>query len=257
MTRREVAIHHSQDFIATGDAISFILPSSLLGVIGISADIQDYGAQENTPPSGEPSTGTLLPRSFVLSATYATPIGSRMRSGVAFKVVQLRFDCSGPCNLPTAVAQTFALDAGIQYSVGGTGRLSLGASVRNVGLPLQVEDSPQADPLPSRIQLGAHYRLPIPSRYAENAEANVSIDVMDGLELSQPLPRLGAEFAWQKRAFVRGGFVFETAQSGGGGPSLGLGLVSRNVIIDIARVFTGYSADAGQAPTYLSLRVEF
>jgi hypothetical protein len=256
-TRREVAIHHSQDFIATGDAISVILPSSVLGVIGISADIQDYGPQENTPPTGEPSAGTILPRSFVLSATYATPIGARLRSGVAFKVVQLRFDCSGPCELPTAVAQTVALDAGVQYSVGNGGRLSLGASVRNVGLPLQVEDSPQADPLPSRVQLGAQYRLPVPARYAESTEVNLSLDVIDGLEVAEPLPRMGAEFVWQKRAFLRAGFVFEPAESGSGGPSLGLGLVSRNVMIDIARVFTGYSADAGQAPTYLSLRVEF
>jgi hypothetical protein len=129
--------------------------------------------------------------------------------------------------------------------------------VRNVGLPLQVEDSPQADPLPSRVQLGAQYRLPMPPRLAESTEVNLSFDVMDGLEVAEPLPRIGAEFVWQKRAFLRGGFVFEPAESGAGGPSLGLGLVSRNVIIDIARVFTGYSADAGQAPTYLSLRVEF
>ena len=257
VTRREIAIHHSQDFIATGDAISFILPSSLLGVIGIAADIQDYGPQENTPPSGEPSVGTILPRSFVFSATYATPIGARLRSGVAFKVVQLRFDCSGPCQLPTGVAQTVALDAGVQYSIGRAGRLSLGASVRNVGLPLQVEDSPQADPLPSRVQLGAQYRIPVPARYVENTEVNVSMDIVDGLEVAAPLPRIGAEFVWKKRAFVRGGYVVEPSGSGAGGPSLGLGIVSRNVIIDIARVFTGYSADAGQAPTYLSLRVEF
>jgi len=257
MTRREVAIHHSQDFFATGDAISLIIPSSLLGVIGLSADIEDFGEQENTTAPGSPPSGTILPRSFVLSAAYATPIGNHLRTGVAFKVVQLRLDCTGPCDLPTSVAQTFALDAGAQYTFGRARRLTLGASARNLGLPLQVEDSPQADPLPSRVQVGLDYRIPLPDSYSHDADVNVSLDVIDGLHIGRPLPRAGAEFIWQKRAFVRTGYVFESSASDASGPSLGLGVVSRNVIIDIARVFTGFSADAGQAPTYLSLRIEF
>jgi hypothetical protein len=257
LTSREVAIHHSQDFFATGDAISVILPSSLLGVIGISADIEDFGEQENTTGPGVPSNGTILTRSFVLAASYGTPIGTHLRSGVSFKVVQLRLDCTGPCDLPTDVAQTYALDAGVQYDVGQGKALTLGASVRNLGLPLQVEDSPQADPLPSRVQVGVDYRLPMPERFAKDAQLNVSLDVLDGVRVGNPIPRVGAVFAWQKRAFVRGGYVFESTDSKSGGPSLGLGLVSRNFSVDIARVFTGFSADAGQAPTFLSLRIEF
>jgi hypothetical protein len=256
VTRREVAIHHSQDFFATGDALVLIIPSRLLGVLGITADIQDYGEQENTV-GPEPPTGTILSRSFVLSATYATTIGSQVRSGVGFKVVQLRFDCTGPCDLPTSVAQTVALDAGVQVDVGRSRRLTVGASVRNVGVPLQVEDRPQADPLPSRLQLGAAFSYPLPERYADDAELKLSADVFDDLDFDSPLPRVGAEFIWQRRAFLRGGYVFESSRSEAGGPSLGLGLVSGSVSIDIARVFTGFSADAGQAPTFLSLRIQF
>jgi hypothetical protein len=256
LTRREIAIHHSQDFFATGDAVVLIIPSQLLGVLGITADIQDYGEQENTV-GPEPPTGTILSRSFVLSATYATTIGSRVRSGVGFKVVQLRFDCTGPCDLPTSVAQTVALDAGMQVDLGRTRRFTFGASVRNLGVPLQVEDRPQADPLPSRLQLGVAYRYPLPARYADDADLRLSADLFDELEFGSPLPRLGAEFIWQERAFLRGGYVFEGSRSEAGGPSLGLGLVSGNVSIDIARVFTGFSADAGQAPTFLSLRLQF
>jgi hypothetical protein len=254
-TRREVAIHHSQDFFATGDAIAILIPSRLLGVIAIAADVQDYGEQENTvDPS--PATGTILARSFVLSATYATTIGRVVGAGVAFKIAQWRLDCTGPCDLPTSVAQTFALDGGIQYVPGG-GPISLGLAVRNVGLRLQVEDSPQADPLPSRVQLGVGYRYPLPARVARELELNVSADVVDGLRIANPLPRVGAELVWQKRMFVRGGYVFEASDSESGGPSLGLGFTARNVVIDIARMFTGFSADAGQAPTYLSLRLQF
>ena len=39
--------------------------------------------------------------------------------------------------------------------------------------------------------------------------------------------------------------------------ALGIGFVVRRLTIDFARSFSGLSADAGQAPTYLSLRVRF
>ena len=256
-TRREMAIHHSQDFFATGDALTLVVPSKLLGVFAIAADLQNYGEQENTTDPNVPPTGTVLTRSFVLSASYATPIGNRASTGIAFKVVQMRVDCTGPCDFPNEVAQTFAIDAGAQLDVGDDRRITLGASVRNMGLALQVQDSPQADPLPTRAQVGLLFRYPLPERYSKDAELNLSVDVIDGLNIDNPLPRVGAEFVWQKRAFVRGGYVFDSAESEAGGPTLGLGFSRNNLVLDLARVFTGFSADAGQAPTFLSLRLAF
>jgi hypothetical protein len=256
-TRREISIHHSQDFFATGDALTLVLPSALLGVFSIAADLQNYGEQENTTDPNVPATGTVLTRSFVLSVSYAAPIGDRVNTGVAFKVVQMRVDCTGPCDFPNEVAQTVAIDAGTQVDLGGSRRITLGASVRNMGLALQVQDSPQSEPLPTRVQLGVLYRYPLPERYAQDAELNVSADFTDGLNIDNPLPRVGAEFVWQKRAFVRGGYVFDSARSEAGGPTLGLGFARNNLVLDLARVFTGFSADAGQAPTFLSLRLAF
>lgn len=256
-TRRELSIHHSQDFFATGDALTLILPSTLLGVFAIAADLQNYGEQENTTDPTLPPTGTILTRSFVLSASYAASIGNRAFTGVAFKVVQMRVDCTGPCDFPNEVAQTFAIDAGAQLDVGRSRRVTLGASVRNMGLALQVQDSPQSDPLPTRVQVGLLYRYPLPERYAAEADLNMSVDVIDGLNIDSPLPRVGAEFVWQKRAFVRGGYVFDSAESEAGGPTIGLGFSRNNLVLDLARVFTGFSADAGQAPTFLSLRFAF
>ncbi|HEX9565935.1 MAG TPA: hypothetical protein VF981_18290 [Gemmatimonadaceae bacterium] len=257
VTQRELALHHSQDFFATGDAVTLIIPSNLLGVFGIAADLQNFGEQENTSDPSTPSTGTILTRSFVLSGSYATTVGDRTAAGVAFKVVQMRVDCTGPCDFPNEVAQTFAVDAGAQVELGRDRRFVLGASLRNLGLALQVEDSQQSDPLPSRIQLGVLYRYPLPDRYAADAALNLSADVVDGLRIGRPLPRLGVEFAWQERAFVRGGYVFESRIAEAGGPTLGLGFIRGGLVLDLARVFTGFSADAGQAPTYLSVRFGF
>lgn len=257
IARRELAIHHSQDFFATGDALTMIFPSTLLGVFAIAGDLQNYGEQENTTDPSAPSAGTVLTRSFVLSASYAALIGNRAATGVAFKVVQMRVDCTGPCDFPNEVAQTFAVDAGMQLQLGPARRITLGASVRNLGLALQVQDSPQSDPLPTRVQVGMHYSYPLPERYTTDAEVNLSVDVIDGLNIGNPLPRVGAEFVWEKRAFLRGGYVFDSARSEAGGPTLGLGFSRSNLVLDLARVFTGFSADAGQAPTFLSLRLSF
>src|SRR5262245_37459354 len=113
-TMREVSIHHSQDFFATGDALTLVVPAKRLGVFAIAADLQNYGEQENTTDPSVPATGTVLTRSFVLSGSYATRFGSRTTAGMAVKLVQMRVDCTGPCDFPNEVAQTFAVDAGTQ-----------------------------------------------------------------------------------------------------------------------------------------------
>lgn len=255
-TRRELSIHHSQDFFATGDALTLIVPSTHLGVFALAADLQNYGEQENTTDPDVPSAGTVLTRSFVLSASYAATIGNRALTGLAFKLVQMRVDCTGPCDFPNEVAQTVAVDAGAQFELGRARRLTIGASVRHMGVALQVRDSPQSDPLPTRVQVGMLYRYPMPAQYEDDAELNLSADVIDGLHIANPRPRLGAEFVWQKRAFLRGGYIFDS-ESEAGGPTLGLGFSRNNLVLDLARVFTGFSADAGQAPTFLSLRLAF
>src|SRR5687768_15751651 len=73
----EAAIHHSQSFAATGDAVSVILPFSIIGVFGLSANVLNFGEQQITDEiTGEP-IGLQLLRSFVFAATYSTPIGSK------------------------------------------------------------------------------------------------------------------------------------------------------------------------------------
>src|SRR5918993_2905866 len=46
--KREAAIHHSQSGIGTGDAVTVLVPSSLLGVLAASVDILNYGSQDVT-----------------------------------------------------------------------------------------------------------------------------------------------------------------------------------------------------------------
>jgi hypothetical protein len=255
---REVAIHHSQSIIGTGDAITLIVPSSLLGVLGVSVNILNYGDLPVTDAAGT-EVGTILPRSFVYAGTYATTIGTHLGAGITYKVLQFRLDCSGLCPAGASFsATTSALDAGVQYDLAPRAPVAVGVAVRNLGPRLQVNDSPQSDPLPGRLQVGVLYRLPGVERYARDTEVHVSGDLIDQLSVDQPSTHVGADVIWQKRVHVRAGYVFRLDERDeGAGPAVGFGLAAGSLVFDIARQFQGLSADAGEAPTYLSLRYLF
>jgi hypothetical protein len=256
-TRREAAIHHSQSVAGTGDAVTILVPSSLLGVLALSVNIFDYGEQESTDPV-EGGVGTIIPRSFIYAATYATSLGSYVTAGISYKLVQFRIDCTGPCPDIAFSATTSALDLGAQFMVKRSVPLVIGVAARNlVALKLQVNDSPQSDPLPRRLQVGAQYRINLPEKITPETAVRVSVDVADGIKVGNPAPRIGADIAFRERFHVRGGYAVETAGSEAGGPSIGLGISTGNLVFDVARVLSGLSADAGKAPTYLSLRYLF
>lgn len=256
--RGDASLHHSQSVVGTSEALTTTISSSLLGVVGISANILDFGGDITASDNQGNVVGKVLPRNIALVGTYATSIGKRFRAGVSYKLVQFRFDCEGLCpSLPTTQASTSALDFGTQFDLPTPIPVTIGAAIRNVGARLQINDNPQSDPLPTRLQIGAMARYKIPKEYADDAEVRFSADVVDQVPVGKPLPRVGSEFAWEKRGFVRAGYVFSSGKSESGGPTLGLGFVAGRLVIDFARIFAGLSADAGQAPTYLSLRVTF
>ena len=254
--RPEAAIHHSQTIVATGDAVTIVLPSSLLGVLAIGANIFNFGKQDIRDTVG--TIGLLLPRNIVYAASYATPIGSRMSGGITYKIVQLRLDCSGGCaGIPTVSASSSALDAGIQADLTGILPVHLGAAIRNVGPRLQVNDKDQADPLPTRIQLGAAYDVPNMNKIAQDVSVRVAGDVLGDVHFDVPSLRLGATAAYKQKAYLRTGYLFDRGDSEGDGPAIGFGLSTGSLVVDIARIMRGLSADSGQPPTYFSLRYLF
>ena len=107
------------------------------------------------------------------------------------------------------------------------------------------------------MQVGAEYRYVPKNSVADSVEIRASVDILGGLDFGSPRPRFGGELGWHKRAFARAGYVVRQSGSENGGPSIGFGYVSGNFSIDLGRVLAGFSADANQAPTYLSLRLSF
>lgn len=254
--KRELAIHHSQTIIAKGDAVTLVIPSALLGVLAIGANVVNYGRQEITDTVG--SRGILIPQNLVYVATYATPIAKRFAAGISYKIVQLRLDCSGGCSgVPTVSASSSALDAGVQARLTGILPVTLGMAVRNVGPRLQVNDRDQSDPLPTRMQAGVSVDVPNVDGVPPEVKVRVLGDVLSDLHFNAPSPRFGLSVGYRELAFFRTGYLFDRGDGEGDGPSLGFGVTSGTLVIDIGRVVRGLSADADKPPTYISLRYLF
>jgi len=77
--------------------------------------------------------------------------------------------------------------------------------------------------------------------------------VVSRSSLNSPAIRLGAELGLQKQLFLRAGYASGSGDAAG--PSIGLGFMRGALSLDFARVFGGFSSDAGQPPTFLTLRV--
>lgn len=256
LTKNEISINHSQTIIATGDAINVVVPAGKAGVIAATAYLVNYGQQDATDMTGQNVTGTIYLRSYVFAASYAATFGSRISAGVTYKFVQERVDCSGTCgNTAAFSASTNALDFGLQAVVDKARRLTLGLDIRDAGLNLQVNDVPQADPLPTRIHLGAQYVVPNIEKSIPDGELRVSAELVEDARLGSAALRAGGELGIKKLFFLRLGL--EGGSGDGASETIGVGVKRGGIAIDFARGFGGFSSDAGSPPTYLTLRFQF
>jgi hypothetical protein len=255
LAKQELAIHHSQTVIATSDMLTYARPSKVLGTVAASAYIVNYGDQQATDITGQP-IGTITNRNYQLAVAYATPMGKRLSAGLTYKLVMLRFQCSGICGeTPVISGTTTALDLGAQYALPTATPVAVGLSVRNLGPALQLKDAEQADPLPRVIQLGVRAQVPSRALSARKATLEAAADVIDAPALGGAAGGVGLTLGYKRQAFLRAGYSFKPGQ--GSGPSLGFGFERGALSIDVAQRYDPISNQSGETPTYVTLRARF
>lgn len=256
-TTRETAIHHSTTLAVTGDAITFVTPARALGVVAISVNLYNFGEQQITEGPGQDPVGLILPRNVVYALTWARSIGSHLNAGINYKLIQARIDCTGQCgDIGTGSGTAGGFDVGAQYRFTDEVPLTLGVAIRSIGGDLRAtSDEPPAE-LPRRVQLGASYRLRFIDRYLADMDVRVAGEMESSPSFQdEPGLRFGTAIVYQKRVHLRAGWG--TADTEASGPSVGFGVTAGKLSFDIARTFEGLSADAGEPPTYFSLRYNF
>ena len=252
---RELSYLFAQSFFVQNDnTITAVVPISGVGSMAVSLRDIDYGEQEATDVFGP--TGLLSPRTLIAIATFGAATGP-LSFGLSFKFYRQTFLCSGECpSAPHRSPSTSALDLGASYArTLGRHRLVIGASTVNLGRSLQVIDAPQADPLPSRVQLGVAL-VPRIARLPADASLRVACDaVFRPNGVGSPGLRTGGEFDWKSRYQLRAGYALNSAI--GSGLSIGVGMRTGKLQLDLARFMSDVTVSTGGSPTYLTLRYTF
>lgn len=249
----EIGIHFSSTFASNNTAIAAAFPVGGLGVVGLSGYLVDFGSQEVVTGPGPPQ-GRISVKNFEVLGSYATEIVSRLSFGLNYKLVQFRQDCSGDCgSVPQVVGTSQAVDVGLQYGFGRTEPFRVGVAVKHAGFKLQVENRDQADPLPTRVELGMSYRVTI--RPATDTEEALSARFLADVHnewgtYDNPDARLGVELGYGSIVSIRSGYAILHSQSSG--PSIGIGLRIGRIAVDFARIF--YDSGSFDEPVHLSLR---
>jgi len=260
VTRGEFAVHHYTAFFGNGDAVAVAVRSQPLGTVALAAYVVDYGDLDLTPREGGTGDviGRITPRNVALSLSYATDVTAGLSFGVSYKLVQLRVDCSGDCTgVPSAAGTTHAVDLGVRYALAGA-PVVIGVSLRNMGFPLQVENSAQADPLPTRLTIGVACRIV----RAAPGQADQAVEVRALADLQSVIGRgdfgavtlFGLESSVGDLIRIRGGYAF--LESSSRGPSIGLGMRLGKMAVDIARVFANDEI-GDREPYHFSVRAAF
>lgn len=256
----EFALHSATLVAGRSHVLAAYFPSRGIGVIGGAVYLVDYGDLDRTDQNGN-TIARIAPRNFEFLASYATNLTGSFVLGVSYKLIQFRVDCSGDCrDFPAGTGATHALDFGGQFRVGPGGPLRVGVALRNVGFRLQVQNQAQSDPLPTRLAIGALYELrlrPGTGRALDQAfDLKLAADVDSPWgQVGQSETRVGLDIGYQRLVRVRAGYAF--VQDGLSGPSLGLGLESGSLGVDLARAFLTGSDLQVESPTFFSFRVTF
>lgn len=249
----ELAVHYASTFISDNTALVGGFAAGRLGVLGVAAYLVDYGSQEVVGGPGVP-IGRISPKNVELLASYSTYVGGGLAVGVNYKLIQLRQDCSGQCAaFPSVAGTTHGVDIGLQYAVARSETLRLGFVVRHAGFKLQLRNEGQADPLPTRVQVGAIYKILLPRLRGtdERFDARILLDVDDEWGEYTDLDwRLGMDVGLRDLVRFRTGYAFLNSQSRG--PSVGVGIRVGKIAIDMARVF--FVSSNFDEPLHVSVR---
>src|SRR6266700_1300878 len=260
MADDEFALHSASLVAGRSNVLGAYFPSRGIGVIGGAVYLVDYGDLERTDPNGN-TIARIAPRNFEFLASYATNLTGAVAFGISYKLVQFRVDCSGDCrDFPAGTGATHALDLGGQFRVGPGGPLRIGVALRNIGFRLQVQNQAQADPLPTRLAVGAQYDVRL--RPPAGAALSQAFDLKLAADLDSPWgqvgqseTRLGLDVGYQRLVRVRAGYAF--VQDGLSGPSVGLGVENGSIGVDLARTFLTGTDLLIENPTFFSFRVTF
>ncbi len=242
--------------VGEATAFSLIFARQPLGVLAISYRFLDKGEFDVTD-SDSNIIGTATNREHLGIVSFSTQIIPSLEGGLNFKVYHDGYTCRGEC-VEGPSGTTYALDLGVIATPLESLPLRIGAMAAHLGPDLQIINSAQADPLPSRLRLAVAYEVLWHFPELTGVELWVTTEVEDRiLELGSPLAYFGTEFlaGEEDRIFVRAGYGQGQAQQPAGA-SVGMGLRYQQFEVGIAKVLAT-SITSESEPFHITFGVRF
>jgi hypothetical protein len=256
--RGQVLLYHGNHL--TGDATGFtaLAVRQGVGTVGLSYSLLDESGIDVTDDQGT-VVGSIAVRGHqgVLSAARA--VTTWLSAGLNAKVVSSGVTCRGQCPEGTGQATTWAADGGLQVRPLSNQPLVIGVMVAHVGRRLREGDADEPDPLPSRIRLGASYRI---TRELLEEEFGVRLlaEFEDHLRNpGRPQLFIASELTAgaSDQLFVRGGFIFADRRNQTDAAAIGFGLRYERLELGIARSLARGGPTLEQEPVHLTLGLAF
>jgi hypothetical protein len=215
--KKQITFMHSNYLVELADDIyyeyfSFVYPTNEWGTFGLGVTFLSLGNQIQTGEIGE-ELGHFYTYEMAVSLSYGTKLVNNVYGGVSLKYINSHLsDVGAGREKGSGVGYSVAVDGGLIYDM--TGRLTLAATVTNIGPDISYIDADQADPLPRKFSLGYNFKL-INSPYNKlsfiGEATKLLVDLNDDLntEINEIIPHVGVEYWYSNMAGLRAGYVYD------------------------------------------------
>lgn len=194
------------------DYFSFVYPSKEWGTFGLGITFLSYGEQVRTSEGGQ-ELGTFSSYDIAFTLSYGTKLMENVSGGVSLRYINSHLaEVGAGSERGKGTGYSLAVDGGILYDL--SRRLTLGATVTNIGPDIAYIDADQADPLPRKLAVGFTYRVvdsPF-NRLSILGEADkLLVDLNDDLqtEFEEIIPHVGLEYWYSNYVALRTGYVYD------------------------------------------------
>lgn len=255
VSRSQGVLFRGDHVAGTATAATVLWAKQGAGTLGGSYFLLDAGEIDQTDEFGN-FTGTISIRNHLGIVSGATQIGEALSVGLNLKVIRFQLACRGICSDEGTTATTYAVDAGLQGTIGN---LRLGGMVAHLGPSLQVLNAEQADPLPSRVRVSAAYDIVSEISDNETLSAWIALEVEDRLrELGTLSYYLGTEVTagLVDRLSLRAGYVWSELDQEDGG-RVGLGLRFERFDLAIAKSLAVSTLTGETEPVHVTFSIGF
>jgi len=215
--KKQITFMHSNYLVDLADDIyyeffSFVYPTSDWGTFGMGVTFLSLGNQIRTDEIGR-VLGNFYTYEMALTLSYGTKLMNNFYGGVSLKYINSHLsDAGAGKERGSGSGYSVAVDGGVLYDM--TRRLTLGATITNIGPDISYIDADQADPLPRKLSFGYAFKL-IDSPYNKLAfvgeATKLLVDLNDDFttEIEEIIPHLGMEYWYSNLAGLRAGYVYD------------------------------------------------